>query len=57
MVEFHLRWFGHVWKRPIEVPVKRVDQMGVVQQLKIEEDLKKIIGETVDKDNTRMGGG
>ena len=27
MVESHLRLFGHVWKRPAEVPVRRVDQM------------------------------
>ena len=27
MVESRLRWFGHVWRRPIEALVRRVDQM------------------------------
>ncbi|KAF1897828.1 hypothetical protein Lal_00032588 [Lupinus albus] len=27
MVESRLRWFGHVWTRPLEAPIKRVDQM------------------------------
>ena len=26
LVENHLRWFGHVQSRPIDVSVKRVDQ-------------------------------
>ena len=25
MVKSHLRWFGHVWRRPIEAIVRRVD--------------------------------
>lgn len=27
MVEFHFMWFGHVARRPIEVPIRRIDQM------------------------------
>lgn len=27
MVETHLKWVGHVWRRPIGISIKRVDQM------------------------------
>ena len=27
MVESRFRWFGHMWRRPIEALVRRVDQM------------------------------
>lgn len=23
----YLRWFGHVWRRPVESPIRRIDQM------------------------------
>ena len=26
LVENHLRWFGHVQRRPLSAPVRRVDQ-------------------------------
>ena len=27
MVESHLRWFGHVWRRLVEAPIRKVNQM------------------------------
>lgn len=42
MEEYRFRWFGHVWKRPIEALVKRVDQMecSSLQQSEVGEDQK-----------------
>jgi len=37
MVENWLRWFGHVERRPVDVVVRRVDQMEEVA-----EDLEKL---------------
>ena len=41
MVESSLKWFGHVWRRLIEAPVKRADQMEG-SPIDIEGDLAKL---------------
>ena len=27
MVESHLKWIGHIWRKPIEASVRRIDQI------------------------------
>jgi len=39
LVEKSLRWFGHVERRPVDVVVRRVDQMEESQSKEVEEDL------------------
>ncbi|KAF1880112.1 hypothetical protein Lal_00022241 [Lupinus albus] len=50
MVESHLRWFGHVWRRPVEALVKRVDQMEASPVPRGRGKLRKLIGEMIKKD-------
>ena len=50
MVESHLRWFGHVWRRLIEVSVRRVDQMKSSPIVRDREAPKKTIGKTTKRD-------
>ena len=50
MVESRLRWFGHVRRRPIEHPVRRVDEMEDGQRAKGRGRPKKTIHEVVKRD-------
>ncbi|KAL4328293.1 hypothetical protein AHAS_Ahas13G0185600 [Arachis hypogaea] len=50
MVESRLRWFGHVRRKPIEYPVKRVDEMEDGQGVKGRGRPKKTIHEVVKRD-------
>ncbi|KAL4380295.1 hypothetical protein AHAS_Ahas04G0019200 [Arachis hypogaea] len=50
MVESHLRWFGHVRRRPIEHPVRRVDEIEDGQRAKGRGRSKKTIHEVVKRD-------
>ncbi|KAK7258655.1 hypothetical protein RIF29_24237 [Crotalaria pallida] len=50
MVEYRLRWFGHVWRRPVEAPVRRVDQMEGTTRARGRGRPRKTIGETIEKD-------
>lgn len=34
MIDYRLRWFGHM-RRPLEVPVWKVDHVEVVEKLKV----------------------
>ena len=50
MVEPSLEWFGNVWRRLIEAPVKKVDQM---EGSPIDRDRRrpsKTIGKTIKRD-------
>lgn len=42
MVEYCIRWFGHVWRRHIETLVRRVDQMKPSPIVRGRERLRKI---------------
>ena len=44
MTENHLRWFGHVQRRPQEEPVRRVDNMIFSQDKKEKRETEKDIG-------------
>ena len=44
MTENHLRWFGHVQRRPQEEPVRRVDNMIFSQDKKEKRETEKEIG-------------
>lgn len=50
MIEYHLRWFGYVQRKSVEVPVKRVDQIKGNTATKGRSRSRKIIGEIVKKD-------
>lgn len=50
MVEFNLRWFGHVWRRPIDFAVKIVDQMKSIPIARGRGKPRRVIGETIKKD-------
>ncbi|KAM7518030.1 hypothetical protein LguiB_016992 [Lonicera macranthoides] len=50
MVEFRLRWFGHVWRRPVDAVVRRVDHMEGSLVVRGRERPRKTIGETIKKD-------
>ena len=50
MVESRLRWFRHVRRRPIEHPVRRVDEMEDGQRAKGRGRPKKTIHEMVKRD-------
>jgi hypothetical protein len=50
MVETRLWWFGHVERRPVDVVVRRVDQMEGCQITRGRGRLKKTIRETIKKD-------
>ena len=49
MVESHLRWFGHVCKRPIEALVGRVELVKSSLIARDRARSRKIIGETIEK--------
>ncbi|PWG75187.1 hypothetical protein DF186_13920, partial [Enterococcus hirae] len=49
MVESRFRWFGYVRRRPIEYPVRRVDEMEDGQRAKDRRRFKKIIYEVVKR--------
>jgi hypothetical protein len=49
MVENMLRWFGHIERIPIDVVVRRVDQMEE-SQIRSRERPRKTIRETIWKD-------
>nr|KYP34423.1 Retrovirus-related Pol polyprotein LINE-1 [Cajanus cajan] len=50
LVESRLRWFGHVWRRPADAPVRRVDEMEATVGARRRGRPRKTIGETVLKD-------
>ena len=50
LVETRLRWFGHVQRRPLEAPVRRVDQMVENPIIQRRGRPKKTIQETIQKD-------
>ena len=50
LVETRLRWFGHVQRRPLEAPVRRVDQMEDSPITRGRGRPKKTIGETIRMD-------
>jgi len=50
LVENRLRWFGHVERRPINVVVRRVDQMEESQVKRGRGRPKKTIREAIRKD-------
>jgi hypothetical protein len=50
LVENRLRWFGHVERIPVDVVVRRVDQMEERQVKKGRGRPKKTIRETIRKD-------
>jgi len=47
MVENRLRWIGHVERRPVDVVVRRVDQMEESQIRRGRERPRKTIKETI----------
>ena len=49
VVESHLTWFGHVTRRPIEVPVRRVDKMDGSPITKGRGKSRKTINETIKR--------
>jgi hypothetical protein len=49
MVESRLRWFGHVRRRPLEAPVRRVDQMADSPRVRGRGRPRKTIGETIKR--------
>ncbi|KAM7467464.1 hypothetical protein LguiB_015026 [Lonicera macranthoides] len=50
MVESRLRWFGHVWRRPVDAVVRRVDHMEGSLVVRGRGRPRKTIGETIKKD-------
>ena len=50
MVESRLRWFGHVCRRPVEAPIRRMDQIEGSTLTRGRGRPRKTIGETVKKD-------
>ncbi|KAM7490942.1 hypothetical protein LguiA_033863 [Lonicera macranthoides] len=50
MVESRLRWFGHVWRRPVDAMVRRVDHMEGSLVVRGRGRPRKTIGETIKKD-------
>ena len=50
MVESHLRWFGHVQRRPIEASVKRVDQIDGSSIARRRERPRKNIDKIIKRD-------
>ena len=50
LVETRLRWFGHVQRRPLEAPVRRVDQMEDNPIIRGKGRPKKTIEETIKSD-------
>ena len=50
MREHRLRWFSHVGRRPIDVPVKRVEKIDIKQDKKLRERPKMTWMEVVKKD-------
>jgi len=51
LVENKLRWFGHVERRPVDVVVRRVDQMEENQVKRGRGRPRKTIRETITKDS------
>ncbi|KAF1862554.1 hypothetical protein Lal_00014093 [Lupinus albus] len=50
MGESRLRWFGHVWRRPVEVLVRKSVQIEASSIPRGREWPRKIIGEMIKKD-------
>ena len=50
MVESHIMWFRHVWKRPIKVTVRRVNQMEYSPIASDKRRSRKNMGETIKRD-------
>ena len=50
MRENHLRWFGHVGRRPIDAPVRRVEKIDIEQGKKLRGRPKMTWMEVVKKD-------
>ena len=44
------QWFGHVQRRPVEAPIKRVDQVEDSSIDGYRQRPRKIIGETIKRD-------
>ena len=49
IVEDRFRLFGHMWRKPIESPLKKVDWMEVSPIIKDRRRLRSIIYETMKK--------
>ena len=50
MVETRLRWFGHVQRRPVEAPVRRVDCMSFSPVRRGRGRPKRTLGELIKQD-------
>ena len=50
MVEFCLRWFGHMWRSPVETPARRVDHMEDSPIARGRGRPRKAKGKTIKKD-------
>ena len=50
MTETKLRWFGHVRRRPIDAPVRRVDEMEQLVKKRGKDRPNKILGKTLKFD-------
>ena len=50
MVDSRLRWFRHVWRRPVVAPVRKVDQMTGSTLPRGRGRPRKTIDETVKRD-------
>ena len=50
MRENHLRWFGHVRRRPTDAPVRRVERISLGQVKRAQERSKKIWMEVIRQD-------
>ena len=55
MRETRLRWFAHVRGRPVNAPVRRVDEMEQVVRKRGRGRSKKTLGETLKFDMQCMG--
>lgn len=50
MVEFHLRWFGHMWRNPIDDLARRVNQMEGGSIVRGGKKSRKTIGQVIMRD-------
>ena len=50
MIEIRLQWFGHIQRRPLEAPVKKVDQMVFSSIRRGMERQKRTLGEIIERD-------
>ena len=50
MTETRLRWFGHVQRRPLGAPIRKVDQIIFSSMRKGRRKSKRILGDVMKKD-------